>query len=87
MKKSFFNKVELLVEAQSDDTNIKFNVENQLHDIESAELIVRRLDGTIVKYKAVSTEADQWEAYDENGEEIIESVTEREASKLGLIRA
>ncbi|KAA0565317.1 hypothetical protein F0342_06825 [Bacillus sp. CH30_1T] len=86
MNKNFYNNTEILLEAQSDETNIKFSVENDLNDIAGAELVVRHLDGSVTVYKVAGLEADGWVATDSDGEEVIEgNPTQKQLSALGLV--
>jgi hypothetical protein len=86
MKKDFYNKLEVLVEAQSDDPNIKFSVENDLNDIAGAELVVRHLDGRVTVVKVAGLEADGWVATDSDGDEVIEGTpTQQQLDELGLV--
>jgi hypothetical protein len=86
MKKTMVTKGTFVLEQETKDSNINFNVQNQLEEMwESAELVVKCSDGLVRTFKVSDLSADQWIGLDVDGIEVEEEVTQEELAALELI--
>jgi predicted transcriptional regulator len=84
--KNMFAEGTFTLEEQTTDSNIKYNVNNQIEEMFSkAELVITDTKGNVKVYKVADLNVDQWEALDVDGIEVEEEVTQQELENLKLV--
>jgi hypothetical protein len=84
--KNMFAEGTFTLEGQTTDSNIKYNVNNQIEEMFSrAELVITDTKGNVKVYKVADLNVDQWEALDVDGIKVEEEVSQEELKELELI--
>jgi hypothetical protein len=86
--KTFYNNLSLVVSKDSNDSNLKFKIENDLQFAEDMSLTVTLASGETVKYKVETWDSDSndWEVF-KDGIPVENEEADEEIEKFSLILA